>query len=309
LPDSSIALTRLTRRLASVSEPAHPAWGLSAPVVFLNPQTDKKTAGTLPSIPQGRPNSERQKMFAVIKTGGKQYRVVANDVLKIEKVAGEVGDVVEIGHVLAHGEGDSVTFGAPFVDGALVTAEVVAQGRAATVIAFKKRRRQNSRRRHGHRQYETTVRIDEILIGGAKPSKKTAAKKEPAKKEAEVEAKPAKKAKAPAAEATPVAAFADVTPKAKPAKAKAAKAEVVDDISLISGVGPVLKEKLTEAGYATLTSISKLKKADIAKLDEELGLGGRVEREEWVAQAKELLAGKPPRAQVDKDAAAGKESE
>jgi large subunit ribosomal protein L21 len=248
-------------------------------------------------------------MFAVIKTGGKQYRVVANDVLKIEKVAGEVGDMVEIGYVLAHGEGDAVTFGAPFVDGALVTAEVVAQGRAKTVIAFKKRRRQNSRRRHGHRQYETTVRIDEILLGGAKPSKKAAAK--PAKAEAAAEAAPApaKKAKAPAAEAAPVASLADIEPKAKPAKAKAAKADVVDDISLISGVGPVLKEKLTEAGYGTLASISKLKKADIAKLDEELSLGGRIEREEWVAQAKELLAGKPPRAQVDKDAAAGKESE
>jgi large subunit ribosomal protein L21 len=248
-------------------------------------------------------------MFAVIKTGGKQYRVVANDVLKIEKVAGEVGDMVEIGYVLAHGEGDVVTFGAPFVDGALVTAEVVAQGRAKTVIAFKKRRRQNSRRRHGHRQYETTVRIDEILLGGAKPSKKAAAK--PAKAEAVAEAAPApaKKAKASAAEAAPVATLADIEPKAKPAKAKVAKADVVDDISLISGVGPVLKGKLTEAGYGTLASISKLKKADIAKLDEELGLGGRIEREEWVAQAKELLAGKPPRAQVDKDAAAGKESE
>ena len=248
-------------------------------------------------------------MFAVIKTGGKQYRVVANDVLKIEKVAGEVGDIVEIGYVLAHGEGDAVTFGAPFVDGALVTAEVVAQGRAKTVIAFKKRRRQNSRRRHGHRQYETTVRIDEILLGGAKPSKKAAAKKEPAKKEAAAEAAPApaKKAKAPAAEAAPVAAFVDLEPKAK--SAKAAKPEVVDDISLISGIGPVLKDKMTEAGFGTLASISKLKKADIAKLDEELSLGGRIERDEWVAQAKELRAGKPPRAQVDKDAAAGKESE
>ena len=110
-------------------------------------------------------------MFAVIKTGGKQYRVAANDVLKIEKVAGEVGDIVEIGQVLAHGEGDAVTLGAPFVEGALVTAEVVKQGRASTVIAFKKRRRQNSRRRHGHRQHETTVRIAEILTDGAKPAK------------------------------------------------------------------------------------------------------------------------------------------
>lgn len=124
-------------------------------------------------------------MFAVIKTGGKQYRVAANDVLKIEKVAGEVGDIVEIGQVLAHGEGDDVTIGAPFVDGAVVTAEVVAQGRADTVIAFKKRRRQNSRRKRGHRQYETTVRIAEILAAGAKPAKKAAPKKAAAAGESE----------------------------------------------------------------------------------------------------------------------------
>lgn len=227
-------------------------------------------------------------MFAVIKTGGKQYRVAANDLLKVEKVTGNVGDIVEFGQVLAFGEGDSATIGAPFVDGATVTAEVVEQGKNRTVIAFKKRRRQNSRRKIGHRQLLTTVRISEILTGGAKPSKKAAAK---------AEAKPA--------------AIADLEPKAaKPAKAaKAEKAEVVDDIALIGGVGPVLKEKMTEAGFGTLTAISKLKKADIAKLDEELSLGGRIDREEWVEQAKELLAGKPPRAAVDKEAAAAKESE
>lgn len=132
-------------------------------------------------------------MFAVIKTGGKQYRVAANDVLKIEKVAGNVGDIVEIGFVLAHGEGDDVTIGAPFVDGASVAAEVVEQGRAKTVIAFKKRRRQNSRRKRGHRQQLTTVRITEILLGGAKPSKKADAKADDA---AEKPAKAPKKAKA-----------------------------------------------------------------------------------------------------------------
>ncbi len=146
-------------------------------------------------------------MFAVIKTGGKQYRVAANDVLKIEKVAGEVGDFVEIGHVLAHGEGDDVTIGAPFVEGATVSAEVIRQGRAKTVIAFKKRRRQNSRRRHGHRQHETTVRIAEILLGGAKASKKPAAKKEAAAV-ADKEAAPAKKAKPAKAAAAPQAAHA-----------------------------------------------------------------------------------------------------
>lgn len=132
-------------------------------------------------------------MFAVIKTGGKQYRVAANDVLKIEKVAGEVGDIVEIGHVLAHGEGDNVTIGAPFVDGAVVAAEVLEQGRANTVIAFKKRRRQNSRRKRGHRQLLTTVKITEILTGGAKPAKKAAAKADDA---ADKPAKAPKKAKA-----------------------------------------------------------------------------------------------------------------
>jgi large subunit ribosomal protein L21 len=91
-------------------------------------------------------------MFAVIKTGGKQYRVAANDVLKVEKLAGNVGDIVEFGQVLAFGEGEAATIGAPFVDGATVTAEVVEQGKNRTVIAFKKRRRQNSRRKIGHRQ-------------------------------------------------------------------------------------------------------------------------------------------------------------
>jgi large subunit ribosomal protein L21 len=127
-------------------------------------------------------------MFAVIKTGGKQYRVAANDVLKIDRLVANAGDTVEFTQVLAVGEGENTTIGLPFVEGAVVTAEVVEQGRGATVIAFKKRRRQNSRRTRGHRQHETTVRIAEILTGGAKPAKKAAAKKEAA---AEVEPKTA----------------------------------------------------------------------------------------------------------------------
>jgi large subunit ribosomal protein L21 len=132
-------------------------------------------------------------MFAVIKTGGKQYRVAANDVLKIDKLVANAGDMVEFVQVLAVGEGEDTAIGAPFVDGAIVTAEVVEQGRGPTVIAFKKRRRQNSRRTRGNRQHETTIRISEILTGGAKPSKQAAAKKEAAV-EASAEEKPAKKA-------------------------------------------------------------------------------------------------------------------
>jgi large subunit ribosomal protein L21 len=116
-------------------------------------------------------------MFAVIKTGGKQYRVVAEDKLKVARVAGEVGDIVEFGEVLVVG-GDSPTLGIPTVAGATVAAEILSHGRDEKVIAFKKRRRKNSRRKRGHRQEFSRVRITEILTGGAKPSKekKAAAK-------------------------------------------------------------------------------------------------------------------------------------
>jgi len=109
-------------------------------------------------------------MFAVIKTGGKQYRVAVDDALKVEKVAGEPGDIIQFGEVLVVG-GDSVTLGLPTVEGATVAAEVLSQARGPKVIAFKKRRRKNSRRKRGHRQEFTLVRITEILTGGAKPTK------------------------------------------------------------------------------------------------------------------------------------------
>ncbi len=109
-------------------------------------------------------------MFAVIKTGGKQYRVAADDVLKIDKIKGEPGEIIQLGDVLVVG-GDSVTLGAPTVAGASVAAEVLEQGRGPKIIAFKKRRRKNSRRKRGHRQEFTLLRISEILTDGAKPTK------------------------------------------------------------------------------------------------------------------------------------------
>ena len=116
-------------------------------------------------------------MFAVIKTGGKQYRVAADDQFTIERVAGEAGDTVSFAEVLMVG----TTIGAPFVSGASVAAEIVEQVRGPKVISFKKRRRQNSKRTRGHRQDLTLIRISEILTDGAKPSGKKAAK--PAKAE------------------------------------------------------------------------------------------------------------------------------
>ena len=108
-------------------------------------------------------------MFAVIKTGGKQYRVVAEDVLRVDRLEAEPGTVVEFGEVLVVG-GDTTMLGTPTVAGATVGAEVLDHVRGAKVIAFKKRRRKNSRRKRGHRQAYSLVRITEILTEGKKPS-------------------------------------------------------------------------------------------------------------------------------------------
>lgn len=101
-------------------------------------------------------------MYAVIKTGGKQYRVSKDDVVTIERVPGDAGATVEFGEVLMVGAGADVTIGAPFVSGAKVIAELVEQSRGPKLIAFKKRRRKNSRRKKGHRQDLSVVRITDI---------------------------------------------------------------------------------------------------------------------------------------------------
>ncbi len=102
-------------------------------------------------------------MYAVIKTGGKQYRVAANDKVIVEKIDGEAGAAVEFTEVLMLGGDGTATVGTPMIAGAKVLGEVVEQGRADKVIAFKKRRRKNSRRKRGHRQHQTTVLIKEIV--------------------------------------------------------------------------------------------------------------------------------------------------
>jgi large subunit ribosomal protein L21 len=131
-------------------------------------------------------------MFAVIKAGGKQYRVAAEDVIRIDRVNGEPGQVVEFGEVLVLG-GDTPVIGLPTIAGAMVAGEVLQHTRGDKVIAFKKRRRKNSRRKRGYRHEFSVIRITEILTDGAKPSKtppprpKRESKPKP---EAEAEAKP-----------------------------------------------------------------------------------------------------------------------
>ena len=158
-------------------------------------------------------------MFAVIKTGGRQYRVVPNDVLEIGKIAGDVGTIVQLGEVLVVG-GDTPVLGTPTVAGASVAAEVLDHKRGPKVIAFKKRRRKNSRRKRGYRDEITVLRITEVLTDNAKPSIGPRPKREkvvaPAA-EGDEEPKAAKKAPAKKAAAKPAAKKA---PAKKAAKGK-----------------------------------------------------------------------------------------
>lgn len=156
-------------------------------------------------------------MFAVIKTGGKQYRVAEKDLITIDKVKGEPGELVEFAEVLIVG-GDNVMVGTPTVAGASVAGEVVEQTRGGKVIAFKKRRRKNSRRKRGHRQELSVIRITEILTDGRKPAPRPQAEAAAAEESAaEPTASPEVEAGAPAD------AGASETAEAKPAKKRARK--------------------------------------------------------------------------------------
>src|SRR5687767_4112227 len=218
-------------------------------------------------------------MYAVIKTGGKQYRVAAEDKIEIEKLTGEAGDIVEFTDVLMVANDGGIDVGAPFVSGATVAAEIIGQVRGPKVIIFKKHRRKHFRRKNGHRQDLTSVRITEILTGGAKPAKKAAPTKAEAKPETEAQA---------AALAAPIGE------------------KKADDLSLIGGVGPKILKSLTDMGYTTYAQIANLTADEIEKIEAEIKMPGRIAREEWAEQAKELAQGKPPRAKVDKEAKAEK---
>ncbi len=213
-------------------------------------------------------------MFAIVRTGGKQYRVAAGDKIAVEKLPGEAGDKVSFDDILLAGEGDKPAD----LKGLTVSAEIIAQERGEKVIVFKKRRRHNYRRKQGHRQSLTLLRI--MAVGDSKA---------PA---------PAKK------EAAPKAAKAEAAPKA------AAKKVDIDasNLSLISGVGPAIEKKLRAAGIESWNDIAAWDDAAIAKWDAELKLSGRAVKEEWVEQAKELLDGKAPRAKIDQaEKASGKD--
>ena len=213
-------------------------------------------------------------MFAVLKTGGKQYRVSSGDMLRVEKLAADAGEMVQFNEILMIG----ATIGTPMVAGAAVQAEVIDQIKGEKVIHFVKRRRKHgSQRTKGHRQQLTVLRITEILeTGGDKSGVKAAV----------------------GAGSVPAVPVAAATPAKKAAPKKAAPAKAApetapaDDLKKLSGVGPALEKKLNAAGVTTYAQVAGWKKADVAAMDEKLSFKGRIEREGWVAQAAKLASGK-----------------
>ena len=229
-------------------------------------------------------------MFAVLKTGGKQYKVQSGDTLRVEKLAANAGETVQFNEILILG-GDKPVVGAPLVADAGVQAEVVDQIKGDKLIHFVKRRRKHgSQRTKGHRQKLTLIRVTEILAKGADKSgvkaaigagsvsavAVAAAAPKKAAKKADTKAKAETKAEAPKKAAAPKAA---------------AKSAAADDLKQLSGVGPALEKKLHSAGVTTFAQVAAWTEADVAAMDEQLSFKGRIEREGWIEQAKELAKG------------------
>ncbi len=216
-------------------------------------------------------------MFAVLKTGGKQYKVQSGDMLRVEKLAADAGETVQFNDILMIG-GESPVVGAPMVADAAVQADVIDQIKGDKTINFVKRRRKHSSQRtKGHRQQLTLLRITEILASGAGKSGVKAA---------------LGAGSTPAATAAPKAAKAAA--KTAPAKAALAKAaapaadQAADDLKKLSGVGPALEKKLLAGGVTSFAQIAAWSAEDVASVDAELALKGKIEKEGWIAQAKDL---------------------
>ncbi|MDG1408720.1 MAG: 50S ribosomal protein L21 [Octadecabacter sp.] len=249
-------------------------------------------------------------MFAVLKTGGKQYRVASGDVLRVEKIAAEAGETIQFNDILMVGN----TVGAPMVEDAGVQAEVIDQIKGEKTINFVKRRRKHSSKRtKGHRQQLTLVRITDIMEKGAGKSGVKAAlngtgfmsasmieraanpgmpSSEKAAAAAERASQPKKAAKPAAKKAAPKAAAEEKAPAKKAAPKKtAAKTDGADDLTRISGVGPVMVKKLHANGVTTFAQIAAWTPEEVAAMDDVLNFKGRIDRDEWLKQAAEFAKG------------------
>ncbi|NRA88260.1 MAG: 50S ribosomal protein L21 [Rhizobiales bacterium] len=205
-------------------------------------------------------------MFAVIRTGGKQYKVAKDDILKVEKLEAEAGDIITIDDVLMLG-GDKTEVGAPAIEGASVACEVLEQKRDKKVIVFKKKRRQNYRRKAGHRQHKTVLRILDILTGGAKVPKTAP-----------------KKAAAPKAESVAI----DASSLGLTVELLSAPNGKKDNLTKLSAIGKVGEKKLNDIGIFHYSQMAQITAEDAVKLDKVYTFKGDLPVDVWATEIKEL---------------------
>ncbi len=228
-------------------------------------------------------------MFAVLKTGGKQYRVQAGDLLRVERIAAQAGEKVQFNEILMIG-GDSPVIGTPVIEGAGVQAEVVDQIKADKVIHFVKRRRKHSSQRtKGHRQKLTLLRVTDILTSGADASGVKEAIGTGSVSGFAIEAAAPAPAPKKAAKADDAPAIEGVKPANLLTEARDGQP---DDLKKISGVGPKLEGLLHQNGVFHFDQIAAWTPAEIAYMDDKLSFKGRIERDGWIDQAKQFAAEK-----------------
>lgn len=213
-------------------------------------------------------------MYAIIKTGGKQYRVSPGDKLRVESLDVEAGNSIDFDQVLMMGGGGDVTIGNPLLSGVVVSAKVLAHGRGKKVEIIKFRRRKHHRRQMGHRQNYTELEITSVN-GVSAPSGKSASLDKPAPKPEKTTAAEI----APAAAAAPAPKFLD------------APDGQADDLKKILGIGSILEEKLNEMGVYHYAQIAQFSDDEVAAINAHLNFPGRIERDDWIPQAQELMQG------------------
>jgi large subunit ribosomal protein L21 len=245
-------------------------------------------------------------MYAIVEIAGQQIKVAKDQKVFVHRLPVEEGKTVSFDNVLLIGDGDTITIGAPAIDGALIGAKVVKHLKGDKVIVFKKKRRKGFRKKNGHRQYLSEIIIESIVASGGKKEKEEAKPAAP-KKETKPAAKAEPKKEAPKAK-NEVEVSENLVSRAEH-RAEDANIEInidkvlhsigtalkadADDLKLINGIGPVYEEKLNELGIYTFEQISKLKAADREELSAIDGITrDKIEAEEWVKQAKELLKNK-----------------
>ena len=213
-------------------------------------------------------------MYAVIKTGGKQYRVKPGDKLRVESLDLDEGESIDIDQVLMVGDGADVSIGNPLVSGAVVSAKVLSHGRGKKIDVIKFRRRKHYRRQMGHRQNFTELEITSVngVTAPASGSK-------PASAKSTASADTAAASGAAAASAAVALKFLD------------APNGDADDLKKILGIGSVLEEKLNDMGVYHFSQIAEFSATDIENINTHLNFPGRIERDEWIPQAQDLMKG------------------